>query len=266
MCAGGRAAFLAAGVIAVTLSVAGATQAGAWNKARGESQVIVKLEVMRASEGFDPDGVRLPLPAERRDDIASVLGEHGLSDRLTLIVRTDYQRGEDAFVRYEGLGTSEIGLQWQVWRDDRWALALSTSLGRAGEGRGAGYAPPGVGETEREVRLLAGRSFGHGSGRLDGWLDGAFAEVQVARRWRSEQEDETRLDVTVGLRPHPRWLLLSQVYAGEVAGGGPAWANTEISAVREIGSWSFQLGYRTALAGREVPAQTGPVIGIWRRF
>lgn len=262
MCAGARAVTLAATALATAFGWAGAAQAGAWNKARGESQIIVKLEVMRASEGFDPDGVRLPLLARRRDDIASFYGEHGLTDRLMLVLRTDYQRGEDAFVRYEGLGTSEIGLQWQVWRDDRWALALSTSLGRAGEGRGAGYAPPGAGETEREVRLLAGHTFGHSGG----WRDGAFAEVQVARRWRSELQDETRLDVTVGLRPHPRWLLLSQVYAGEVAGGGPAWANTEISAVREIGGWSFQLGYRTALAGREVPAQTGPVIGIWRRF
>ena len=59
------------------------------------------------------------LPAERRDTTVSVFAEYGLTDRLTLQLKGDLQRGEDAFVDYEGRGPIEIGVTWQVWRDER---------------------------------------------------------------------------------------------------------------------------------------------------
>jgi len=53
------------GVAAVAVPVG--ANAGAWAQPKGKGQVIVKYEDMRAEEGFDPDGERVELPAERRD-------------------------------------------------------------------------------------------------------------------------------------------------------------------------------------------------------
>ncbi|MBA3049587.1 MAG: hypothetical protein FP822_08495, partial [Brevundimonas sp.] len=71
--------------------------------------------------------------------------EYGLTDRLTVQFKGDWQSGEDAFVEYEGRGPLEIGVTWQAWRDDRTAVSLYAGYADGGEGRNAGYAAPGVG-------------------------------------------------------------------------------------------------------------------------
>jgi len=251
---------------AVALAAAwpGLASAGAWPQDRGETQIILKAEGMRASEGFDVDGVRRTLLAERRDEIFSIFVERGLTDRLTLQLRSEYQRGQDAFVDYEGMGPTEIGLRFQVIRAGRTSISIYGGYAQAGEARNAGYAIPGVGDHDAEVRLLAGHS-GHYA-----WLGGreSFAEVQLARRIRDGLPDEDRLDVTTGMHLSSDWMLLNQVYSGRTTEGPPVhWINTESSIVRRMGDWSLQAGWRQAMAGRgEVPAQGGFILAVWRRF
>lgn len=231
---------------------------------RGETQAIIKLERMRADEGFDVDGVRRPLLARREDDTVSIFAEHGLTDRLTLQIRADWQRGRDSFADYEGMGPAEIGLRYALVRTERSVISVYGGYARAGEGRNSGYAAPGSGDHDWEVRLLAGRS-----GRFR-WLGGreAFAEVQAARRFRDGLVDEDRLDATAGVQVGTNWVLLNQVYAGRTTEGPDVhWVNAEFSIVRRFDDWSFQAGWRQAVSGRgEVPAQTGVVLAIWRRF
>jgi len=72
--------------------------AGAWVQPKGRAQVIVKAEAMEADSGFDPAGDERPLPAPQQDDALSVFAEYGLTDRLTLQLKGEWQSGEDAFV------------------------------------------------------------------------------------------------------------------------------------------------------------------------
>jgi hypothetical protein len=238
-----------------------AASAGAWAVERGQTQVIVKLERMRAVDGFDNDGQRRLLPVERADDAVSVFAEHGLTDRLTLQMKADWQSGRDMFVDYEGRGPVEIGVRWQAWRGERSAVALYAGYAFAGEGRNAGYAAPGAGEGDWEVRLLAGRNVTI-RGRE------TFVEAQAARVFRQGLPDEDRLDLTVGMHFGEDWMVLNQTYAGRTAEGREAWwVNTESSIVRRFGDWSVQAGWRQAVAGLgEVPAQSGPIVAVWRRF
>jgi len=223
--------------------------------------VIVKYEDMRATTGFDPDGVERPLPAERLDRGAGVFAEYGLSERWTVQLKGDWQDGRDAFVDYSGRGPVEIGATWQAYRSDRNAVSLYAGYTQAGEGRNAGYARPGQGERDVEIRASAGRSHGPVT-RLG--IDGLFAEVQAARRFREGLPDEVRLDATVGAR-FGRWMALSQAYGG-AADGGARWLSAEASLVRDLGDWSVQAGWRRTVAGRETPIADGPVVAIWRRF
>lgn len=237
--------------------------AGPWAKARGHGQVIVKYENMRADRGFDPNGVLADLPAERRDTVIGLFAEYGVTDRLTVQFKGDWQSGEDAFVEYEGRGPIEIGVTWQAWRDERAAVSLYAGYADGGEGRNAGYAAPGVGDSDWEVRAAVGRSFG-GSGRLG--TSGAFIDLQAARRMRQGLPDETRIDATAGARFGADWMVLAQAFGGEADDGGPRWLSVEASVVRDFGDWSVQAGWRQAVAGRETPESGGPVVALWRRF
>lgn len=257
--AGGPLLLLAA------LAAAGPAMAGPWTLPKGDGQVIVKYEAMRATDGFDPDGVVAPLPAERRDTAVSIFAEYGLTPRLTLRFKGDWQSGEDAFVNYEGRGPLELGINWQVWRDTRTALALYGGVADGGEGRNAGYAAPGMGGQDWELRASLGRSFGRSRWLYHG-STGSFVTLEVARRFRGGLPDETRVDATLGVHFGDKWMLLNQAYSGEADNDGPRWVSLESSVVRHIGAWSLQAGWREALSGRETPRSSGPVIGVWRRF
>lgn len=245
-----------AGALAVAAQPA---LAQAWVMPRGAGQAILKFEAMRAEEGFNPSGDLSPLPAERRDDAASLFVEYGVADRFAVLFKGDWQSGEDAFVDYDGRGPLEVGVRWQVWRDDRGAVSVQASVADGGEGRNAGYAAPGQGERDWEARLAAGRNFRVAARPV-------FVEVQAARRMREGLPDETRGDLTVGVRHGPDWMVLAQVFGGRADDGGPQWLNVETSLVRDWGDWSLQVGWRSAVWGRETPAASGPVLGVWRRF
>lgn len=256
---------LAGGLLAVMafLTAAGPAVAGPWTQPKGKGQVILKYEDMRADSGFDMDGLLADLPAERRDRVAGLFAEYGVTDRLTVQFKGDWQSGEDAFVEYEGRGPLEIGVTWQAWRDERTAVSLYAGYADGGEGRNAGYAAPGVGESDWEVRASVGRSFG-GSGRWG--PSGSFVDLQAARRMRQGLPDETRIDATAGAHLGGDWMVLAQAFGGQADDGGPRWLSVEASVVREFGDWSVQAGWRQAVAGRETPESSGPVIAVWRRF
>lgn len=226
----------------------------------GEGQVILKYEDQKADAGFDPDGAEVAMDP-RHDQTLSIYGEYGLTNRLTFQFKGAATRGHDSFVDYEGRGPIELGLRYAFLRTDRSAVSLYLGAAKDGVGRNAGYAAPGRGDTDLEARLLAGTS---GAWRRMP----VFVELQVARLKRDGLADETRVDATLGLRPRPGWLLMSQAYAG-AADSTPVrsqWRKGEVSLVRDLGAWSLQAGWRRAWWGREAPVDHGPVLAVWRRF
>lgn len=257
----------AGGLVLALLAAAAATaaEAGAWPQPKGKGQVILKFEDMGADDGFGPSGELAPLPAERRERILGAFVEYGLTDRLTLVLKGDWQSGEDAFVDYEGRGPLELGVNWQVWGDERTSVSVYGGVADGGEGRNAGYAAPGEGDRDWEVRASVGRSFAAPGGRA-GAFTGGFVELQAARRMREGLPDETRVEATLGAHFGENWMALGQAYAGEADANGPRWLSVEASVVRRFGPWSAQAGWREAVYGRETPRSGGPVIALWRRF
>ncbi len=257
------------GLAALLLAMAASSaQANAWTQPKGKAQMIAKIEAMRATEGFDRAGRIQPLPEDRQERILGVFTQYGITERLTVQFKGDWQSGEDAFVDYDGHGPLELGVIWQAYRDDRNALSLYAGYAVSGEGRNAGYAQPGVGERDWEVRIAAGRSLG-GAGR--GLIGGmgpvsSFVEVQAARRMRQGLADETRADFTIGSHFGQGWLVLGQAFGGMADGDGARWLSVETSVVRNIGDWSLQAGLRRTVAGRETPLAQGVVLAVWRRF
>ncbi|GAA0638856.1 hypothetical protein [Brevundimonas lenta] len=257
--AGGLLLFL------IVITGAAPAAAGAWTQPKGKGEAIFKYEDMQAGRGFDPDGDLADLPADRTDRVLSLFTEYGVTDSVSIRFKGEWQSGEDAFVEYDGRGPLEIGVNWQVWRDDHTAVALYAGLADGGEGRNAGYAPPGVGDQDWEVRAAFGRSFN--GGNVSGWIpSGTFFDVQAARRMRAGLPDETRLDATVGAHFGENWMVLGQAFGGMADDGGPQWLSLEASVVRSFGDWRVQAGWREAVAGRETPQSGGAVIALWYSF
>ena len=86
----------AAGLVCLTAAcAAGVARAGPWTRPAGEGLAIIKYEDMAADQGFDPDGSLADLPAERRERSVGVFAEYGLTERLTVQFKGDWQQGED---------------------------------------------------------------------------------------------------------------------------------------------------------------------------
>lgn len=240
--------------------VPSAALAGAWPVAPGKTQVIGKYERQSADQGFDPQGVLVNIDL-RRDEAVSVFVEHGLTEQLTLQAKAGVTRGWDRWVDYSGRGPVELGLRWAVRREEHSALSVYLGAGEAGVGRNAGYAAPGQGSLDLEARVLYGRS-ATWRGRP------IYLDVQAARLKREGLADENRLDVTLGLRPTSKVLLLAQTYAGQAKrqGADSRWLKSEISVIRSFGDWSAQVGWRDTLSGREIARDRGVVLALWRNL
>lgn len=247
-----------------TAAAPSAAYASAWTQPKGQGQVIVKWEDMRAERGFDPSGSLADLPGDRTDRALGVFAEYGLTDRLTVQFKGDWQDGRDVFIDYEGRGPVELGLTWQAFRDEKTAVSLYAGYADAGEGRNAGYAAPGEGQGDWEVRASVGRNL---QGVGGPWApERSFVELQTARRMRAGLPDETRLDLTLGGHFGRDWMVLSQAFGGMTDDDGARWLSVETSVVRRFGDWSVQAGWREAVAGRETPESRGWVLAVWRRF
>lgn len=251
----------------VVLALIGVTatpaHAGPWTLEDRQSQVILKYEDMRATDGFGETGERISLPGARIDRSFGMLAEYGVTDHVTLQFNGDWQGGEDAAFRYEGRGPIEIGATVQLWRKDLSAVSVYAGYADGGDGRNAGYAAPGVGQRDWEFRASVGQGF-NGSGRWGPTR--SFVDVQIARRMREGLPDEARADVTFGAHYGESWLLLGQAFGGVSDGRNPRWLSVETSVVRHLGSWSLQGGWRQSVAGRQTPVANGPVVALWRRF
>lgn len=256
---GGRGAAVGLAA-ALAMGWASAAAAGAWPIPKGETLLILKYERQSADEAFDFAEVNTAIPP-RSDDSLSVWVERGLTSSLTFQGKASYGQGQDGAFDYSGRGSVELGLRQVVFRRKRAVVSVYGGYAFAGEGRNAGYALPGQGNGDWELRVLAGNSR-----RLFGKQ--VFEEVQVARLWRQGLPDEFRVDSTVGVNLSRKWLVLAQTYSGQAEAEPvrPWWFKAEASVVRRAGPWSFQAGWRQTLAGRDVPIDSGPVIAVWRRF
>ena len=245
---------------AFSCGVPSAVWAGAWPVAPGKTQVIGKYEQQSAEQGFDSQGVLIDI-GRRHDEALTVFVEHGLSERLTLQAKAGVTRGRDRWVDYSGRGPVELGLRWAVRRDDQSALSIYLGAGEAGVGRNAGYAAPGQGSLDLEARVFYGRS--------TTWRGrSVYFDVQGARLKREGLADENRLEVTLGLRPTSKLLLLAQTYAGQAQrqAADSRWLKSEISIVRSFGDWRAQVGWRGTLSGREIARDTGVALALWRNL
>lgn len=257
-------------VLAVGLMVSPtAAFAGAWTLDAGQSTAIVTGTASQADKAFDGSGNTQPIPRYSKDELQALF-EYGATNWLTLMFMPSLQHIDIAApfeAQRTGLGYTDIGGRMRLWGGDSWVLSAQTTFRIPGTFDKSNVAAIGYTDPEVDVRALFGYAFNAGT-----WP--AFVDVQVAQRFRmGGPPDEFRADVTLGLRPAERWLLLAQSFnvISEGAGdwGYPSYAyyKLQLSAVYAVTpSLSLQLGAFTTYWGRNALQENGLVLGAWYQF
>lgn len=115
--------------------------------------------------------------------------------------------------------------------------------------------------------LLAGKGFT--IGRWPG-----FAEIQGGYRFGLDgRSDAFRADLTLGIRPQARWLLLAQSFntlavdRPDATFAEPTEHKLQLSAVYDVNRHlSLQVGGFATLAGRDALRERALVTAVWLRF
>ena len=245
-------------------------QAGAWTRPAGEGLIISSASHHQfdlQAEGFGYSKLE-----------TAVYLEYGLTDRFTLLGRISQETRfhQSRVERRKGgsvilmsvhsvstaLGDSEMGVRTRLLERGGWTVSAQTSLVRFSVEPNPLLEP--TAHWGADSRLLVGRSVGKR----------AFAEAQLAHRahWAG-QRDETRLDLTVGLRPSEGWMVMAQSYSAWGDTGWSAYTHSyeshrvHLSVIAPLGEGlSLQLGaIKSAYSDRLAP-ESAYMLSLWREF
>jgi hypothetical protein len=251
------------------LGVPGRADAGAWTQPQG-STLFIGTAAYTDGDRLLRDGFGSRRVPDYRKLETTLLIEHGVTDWLTAIATPSlrWTRAEGAAPdEFFGLGYTDLGARARLWRDDSSVLSVQ-ALGRI-PGATDDKAPAEIGNTDPELDLRV--LFGHGfrAGGLP-----AFVNLEGAYRVRAEDPpNEFRADLTFGIRPAERWLLLAQSFTVVSDGAGRPpfddywYTKAQLSAVYELApGLSLQAGFVTTYAGHNALREVGGLVGIWRQF
>lgn len=245
-----------------------AASAGAWTLPQGSGQVDFTLSATSAYQAFY--GTALA-PTPRYDKIEPQAWiEYGVTDAFTAILAPSLQQVDIASpidAQRTGLGDTEFGGRYRLFQNDSWVFSGQATLAVPGTFDNANPAAVGYTDVQTDIRGLVGHSFS-----LYGLP--AFVDLQFAERLRSgAAPDEFHADMTFGVEPMRRWIVLAQSFNVVSEGSGRApftsydYYKFQLSAVYALTpAVSLQLGGITTYAGRNALQENGLVAGVWCKF
>jgi protein XagA len=184
-----------------------AAWASAWLLPPGDGQIITYSAFSDSTRAFDGHGNLIPVPDYQKFELGTYV-EYGVTDWLTVSAAPAYDRVQTPVPgqSYTGLGESEIAARVGLYHTDMAVLSVQAGL----RSPGASFDSLGPLDVRRagslDVRGLAGHNC------VVAGIEG-FVEVQAGYRFYAEnQPGEWRFDLTAGLRPLPRLLVMLQSF------------------------------------------------------
>ncbi|UFZ07986.1 hypothetical protein LQG66_17520 [Bradyrhizobium ontarionense] len=243
--------------------------AGAWTLDAGTGAVVFTGTAMQSNSAFDSGSKLQPIPRYSKDE-AQALIEYGVTNWFTAMFQPSLQHVDIAApfsARRSGLGYTDIGGRARIWSDASWVVSAQAIVRIPGVFDKTNPAAIGYTDPEIELRGLAGHSFK--AGALP-----AFVDLELAQRYRlGGPPNEFRADITFGIRPAEKWMLLAQSFnvlsegAGSWGYGSFAYHKFQLSAVYALTpTLSLQLGGYSTYWGRNALQENGLVIGAWYKF
>jgi hypothetical protein len=268
----GRSALSAVfGLAGVAFLTGGSTNglAGAWTYEAGHGVAMVTSTFSRAERGFDGSRDLASIPRYDKFEFQALF-EYGVTDRFTALVMPTLQHiaiASPIDAERTGFGYTEFGGRYRLHHGADWVLSAQATARIPGTLDRTNPAAIGYTGMEFDLRLLFGHAFAFGS-----WP--AYIDVQLAQRFREGgPPNEFRADLTFGVRPHPDWLLLAQVFNVISEGAKPPlfpsydYSKVQLSAVYALTTkWLLQAGGFTTLNGRNALQENALLLGAWYKF
>lgn len=246
----------------------GGPHAAAWTQPEG-SGLFIGTATYTAGNRFFEDGRLTRVPDYRKLETTFLI-EYGATNWLTVVAtpalrwtRVDTTPSDT----FAGLGTSDLGARVRLWQDGSSVLSTQALVRIPGATDDRRPAQFGNTDPELDLRILFGHSF-------QAFERPAFVNLEAAYRLRfDDPPNEFRADITLGIRPAERWLLLGQSFTvvSDGSGSGPWrrywYTKAQTSAVYEFApGWSLQAGLVTTYAGDNALQENGGLVALWRRF
>ena len=242
--------------------------AGAFLERPGMILAIQELSFSGSSAAFDARGRLIPVAAYRKFTLQTSL-EYGALDWLTVLGRLEsvsvHAQGPPAR-DYRGLGMSELGARFQLWRSKDSDYVISAqAVRRLPMAREGNPAAAGMTQSETDLRLMAGGAF-------DVRDRAGFWSVEAGLRQRGGlTPDERRLELAAGLYIFDLLQVLAQgfhVFTPRTPLAAASQSHkAQMSLLFNAGrSWSLQAGAFRTLAGVNVRRESGLLMAFWRRM
>lgn len=244
---------------AFVLAFSGPASAGAWLFEPGDGVVIATAAFTGSANAYDENGRLQPISDYRKFELRAHI-EYGVTPWLTGVFKTDgrleTQDGQDTTT-----GVTGLGARARLAKTDR--AVISAQL--------VGYTP-GL-DTNAvwlqsepaalDARILFGRSF-----MLFG--QPAFIDAQGGyRATASGGSDEVHLDLTLGLKPSPRWLLMAQTFSTISINASEPYRYHKVQAsalYRLAHGFGIQLGATGTIGGISALQERGVFSALWYEF
>ena len=246
-----------------------AALAAAWTLDAGTGQAFLIGTASSSDHIFNASRNIQSTPRYDKFELTGLI-EYGATNWLTLMLLPQLQHIDIASpidAQRTGVGYTEFGGRARLYEANSWIFSAQTTVRVAGTTASANPAAIGYTDTQIDVRGLLGRTFTVGA-----WP--AFFDMQVAQRFRGGgAPDEFRADFTLGVRPSPNWMFLSQSF-NVISEGAGTWGfpsydyfKFQLSAVYQVTpAVGLQLGGFTAYMGRNALQENGVVLGAWFKF
>ncbi len=153
---------IAAGAFFIACVMAPSVFAEAWPRGKGNVYVYLGLATSSSDEFRMPSGDKVPFPGrDNREDRASLYGEIGISDTLTIVLDVPYKsvrtRGLVSTFETDGLADLDVRLRWSTGLRGLWLGAEGGVIVPLGYDA-KDFPPLGSGKTAGIVNLALGTS------------------------------------------------------------------------------------------------------------
>jgi len=230
-------------------------------------QIISGFTLDDSTSAFDAKGHLSSAAGWRKSELTSFL-EYGASDNVTLVagLALGSISASSPSRRAVAFEPTELGARVGLWSSANQVLSAQATLRTPTIPTRSGALFVDGPDMGADARLLYSTSF-----HLLGMA--TFAEIQFGYRLNGDAwRGETHADITLGLRPWDRILVLLQSFGrrSPTVAGSPKIEfddKAQLSLVYDISTkWSAQVGGFMTVAGVNAPQERGGVLALWRRF
>lgn len=240
----------------------------AWTQPKGEGLSILTFNHYVAEEAFDRESERHDMARFAKQEMRAYM-VYGLTDRLTLGIEPTLRRVHTAYAPPEsGWAEGDLFARYRLWQGNEAVLSAQGLVKFPSSDERLTEPGRETRDIDVEGRVLFGSNLA-----LFGLPGFGVAEAAYRRRFGAAA-DEMRTDLTLGLRPWRRWMLLAQSFNVISMRNAETPEAPDFDQYKAQGSVVYELtpriglqaGAFTEYAGRNVGAGHSAFLALWLRF